>query len=205
MSNLELRKNQEGIRSSLEAYIRPYLESKLFHGGKPIDVERLVSGQCRLKISEVSEQSRNALTDIVLRKVFLWAKRLGPVDPQATGPDKYRLFIVLDEAQIFLTSNQNARACVAKYASEARKYGIGLVLATQLFENVPQDVRGNIDAKLFMLCLDETEARKNARSAGLSKEEISKLKKGQGYYISSGDRYARRVQINPPWISKKKI
>ncbi len=200
VQHVDLPKGLESVRATLPSYLRSYLESGLFHVGSPVSIDRLLAGLCRLDLSDASEESRNAFADIVFRKLFLRMKKLGAIGDVTIPRDKFRCFVLLDEAQIFLQSDKSAKACLARYASEARKFGIGLILATQLFDNVPKDIRGNIDSRLFMLCLDEEEKRKNAKAVGVSPEDIGNLSKGQGYFHSSKLKNPVRIQVAPPWI-----
>jgi DNA helicase HerA-like ATPase len=96
----------------------------------------------------------------------------------------------------------DAKASLAKYTAEARKFGIGLILATQLRDNVPGDLWGNIDTRLFMQALDQNERMRNAKAAGVDEHRLGSLLRGQAILVQSSQPHLRPVtiQIQPSWI-----
>ena len=111
--------------------------------------------------------------------------------PGATGWDKFRAYVVIDEAQLLMGGAADARASLSKYAAEARKLRNGLILATQLRDNVPLEIWGNIDTRLFMQALDPTERARNAKALGLPEMLLQQLPKGEAYMT-------RGSQVGPP-------
>lgn len=187
-------------RATLEAYFARYEESQIFHGTNGIAVESFLNRSHRLDLSQLDTDTRNVLADVVLRRLFLLAKGMGPISSEANGTGKFRTFVAIDEAQLLMGSRRNAQASIAKYASEARKFGVGLLLATQLRTTVPNDVWLNIDSRFFMQALDRDERIKNANAANVSESELQELPKGGGLLFSASEARSRptRVQITPP-------
>ena len=179
--------------------MKQYREWSVFHGGTPIAVESMLQRSTRLNLSQLDAGARNIVADVVLRRLFLLAKALGPIPEGTTGWDRFRCYVVIDEAQVLLTSNSDAKASLAKYASEARKFGIGLILATQLRDNIPGDVWGNIDTRLWMLALDQVERQKNARAANLPEQNIAALQVGEAFLVASSqpDQRPLHLKIDP--------
>jgi hypothetical protein len=186
-------------RANLEPYLVRYAESRVFHGGSGIPVEEFISRSYRLDLSQLDEETRNVVADVTLRRLFMLVSALGPVDSAAVGRDKFRVFVAIDEAQLLMRSRSTAKASIAKYTAEARKFGIGLIMATQLKDTIPNDVWGNIDTRFFMKALDRDERIKNAKAAGVAESEISSLSIGGGLMFSSSEPNTRptRVQIQP--------
>jgi DNA helicase HerA-like ATPase len=135
------------------------------------------------------------VADVVLRRLFLLVKALGPIPEDAIGWDRFRAYVVIDEAQVLLTSSSDAKASLAKYASEARKFGIGLIIATQLRDNIPGNVWGNIDTRLWMLALDQTERQKNAKAAGIEETSLAALSVGEAFLAISSQPGQRPVHL----------
>jgi DNA helicase HerA-like ATPase len=96
----------------------------------------------------------------------------------------------------------DAKASLTKYAAEARKFGIGLILATQLRDNVPPEIWGNIDTRLFMQALDPGERARNARAANVAEFVLQSLARGQAILTSSSQPNQRplTIQIEPEWL-----
>lgn len=182
-------------KQRIDAYMKQYREWCVFHGNSGISVESMLQQSTRLNLVGLDEGARNIVADVVLRRLFLLATALGPLPPGTNGWDKFRAFVVIDEAQKLLGSNGDARASLAKYAAEARKFGIGLILATQLRDNIPGDVWGNIDTRIWMLALDQVERQKNARAADLSEQAIASLKVGEAFLVASSQPGVRPVQL----------
>jgi DNA helicase HerA-like ATPase len=182
--------------------MKRFAEWRIFHGGEPIAVEDGLRHSVRLNLSQLDETARNILADVVLRRLFLIVRALGPVRSGQDGWAKFRAYVVIDEAQLLMGGVADAKASLAKYAAEARKFGLGLVLATQLRDNVPGDIWGNIDARLFMQALDPTERARNAKAAGVPEQTLQTLERGQGVLTFSSQPGARPtlVQIKPYWL-----
>jgi DNA helicase HerA-like ATPase len=190
------------VREKIRGYMRTYVDSQIFHGGAEVAVERFLDESVRLDLSKLQGSTRTILADVVLRRLFLLVKSMGPLMPDTRGWAKFRSYVVIDEAQVLMASQGEIEASLAKYAAEARKFGIGLILATQLKDNVPDAIWGNIDTRLFMQALDRQERVKNARALGVTEDELASLRQGQAILTVSSQPHQPRVrlQIDPPWI-----
>ena len=192
----------ETVKAKIRAYMKRFSEWKIFHGGEGIGVEMFLDQSVRLDLLQLDEMARNILADVVLRRLFLLVRALGPIDPAATGWKKFRVFVVIDEAQLLMGGTADAKASLTKYAAEARKFGVGLILATQLRDNVPADIWGNIDTRLFMQALDPIERSRNARAANVAEDVLRSLSRGEAILISSSQprQIPVTVKIEPPWL-----
>jgi hypothetical protein len=192
----------EAVKAKIASYMKQFREWQIFHGGAPINVESFLLSTTRLDLSQLYETARDILADVVLRRLFLLARAMGPYPAGAADWDKFRVYVVVDEAQVLMRSSSDAKASLARYAAEARKFGIGLVLATQLRDNVPTEIWGNIDTRLFMQALDPVERSKNAKAANVPEAMIRSLARGQAILTSSSqpDAPAAVLQIEPSWM-----
>jgi DNA segregation ATPase FtsK/SpoIIIE-like protein len=125
------------------------------------------------------------------------------LEATATGWGKFRAYVVIDEAQLLMGGTSEAKASLSKYAAEARKFGIGLILATQLRDNVPAEIWGNIDTRLFMQALDPVERSRNAKAANVADLTLQSLARGQAILTSSSQPNQRPVaiQVEPAWLA----
>jgi len=192
----------ETVKAKIRAYMKRFSEWKIFHGGEGIGVEMFLDQSVRLDLLQLDEMARNILADVVLRRLFLLVRALGPVDPAATGWKKFRVYVVIDEAQLLMGGTGDVKASLTKYAAEARKFGVGLILATQLRDNVPADIWGNIDTRLFMQALDPIERSRNARAANVAEDVLRSLSRGEAILISSSQprQIPVTVKIEPAWL-----
>lgn len=84
-----------------------------------------------------------------------------------------------------------------KYATELRKFGVGLILASQLITHFTDEILSNIAVKLCMKAENKVQARKNNTFFGAGENEIINLKQGEGIIISGKDKI--KVKIVPTW------
>jgi len=191
----------DATKEKIRAYVRNFSEWQIFHGGTGIAIEQFLDESCRLDMSQLDENARGILADVVLRRLFLLCNALGPLHAQE-GWAKFRAYVVIDEAQILMGSQGDAKASLSRYTAEARKFGIGLILATQLKDNVPDEIWGNVDTRLFMQALDPGERARNAKAAGVPEETLRTLSRGEAILTSSSQAMQRpvRIKIEPDWL-----
>jgi DNA helicase HerA-like ATPase len=114
--------------------------------------------------------------------LFTWIKQ----HPSEMG----RLY-VLDEAQNFAPS-QTKTACKASaqaLAAQARKYGLGMILATQLPRGIDNGIVSNCTTHIYgrMSSPATIEAIKELMAAkGGAQDDIGKLSSGEFYFSSDG-------------------
>ena len=192
------------VKEKIRAYMRNFSEWRIFHGGKSIAVEQFLDESVRLDVSQLDENARSILADVVLRRLFLICSAKGPLQDKA-GWAKFRAYVVIDEAQILMGSQGDAKASLSRYTAEARKFGIGLILATQLKDNVPEEIWGNVDTRLFMQALDPNERARNAKAAGVPEDTLRTLNRGEAILTSSSQAMQRpvKIKIEPDWLKQR--
>ncbi|HEY5396125.1 MAG TPA: DUF87 domain-containing protein [Trebonia sp.] len=126
--------------------------------------------------------------------LFSWVKR-NPADDRPLGG-----LLVMDEAQDLVPS-VGTTACsesTRRLASQARKYGLGLLFATQSPKSLHNSVPGNATTQLFGLLSSPVQidaARELARAKGGSLPDIGRLSSGQFYLATEGSAFR---QIRTP-------
>lgn len=94
-------------------------------------------------ITALTDDEKQLFVDTLLERVFIEAKARG----EATGPDT---FIVVDEAHLFVSDDGDH--IINKLVKEARKYGLGLILASQAFVHFSDDLLMSAATKLVLGC-----------------------------------------------------
>ena len=126
--------------------------------------------------------------------LFSWVKR-NPAEDRPLGG-----LLVMDEAQDLVPS-VGTTACsesTRRLASQARKYGLGLLFATQSPKSLHNSVPGNATTQLFGLLSSPVQidaARELARAKGGSLPDIGRLSSGQFYLATEGSAFR---QIRTP-------
>ncbi|HCT75248.1 MAG TPA: AAA family ATPase [Micromonosporaceae bacterium] len=170
-------------------------------GGAPADPGDLLTPKAgkRARISVISfvglpsEQQRQSFVNQLQMALFAWIKQ-NPANDRPLGG-----LLVMDEAQTLAPSGAMT-ACTAStlaLASQARKYGLGLVFATQAPKGLHNRISGNAATQFYGLLNAPAQidaAREMARAKGGDITDISRLSSGQFY--ASGDGFQlRKVQM----------
>jgi hypothetical protein len=126
--------------------------------------------------------------------LFSWVKR-NPAEDRPLGG-----LLVMDEAQDLVPS-VGTTACsesTRRLASQARKYGLGLLFATQSPKSLHNSIPGNATTQLFGLLSSPVQigaARELAWAKGGSLPDIGRLSSGQFYLATEGSAFG---QIRTP-------
>lgn len=132
-----------------------------------------------------SEQQRQSFVNQLQMALFAWIKR-NPAGDRPLGG-----LLVMDEAQTLAPSGAMT-ACTQStlmLASQARKYGLGLVFATQAPKGLHNRIPGNAATQFFGLLNAPVQieaAREMARAKGADIPDISRLATGQFYASGEG-------------------
>lgn len=170
------------------------INDPLFGGaGTPLDPGVLLTpapGK-RARVSVISliglstEQQRQSFVNQLQMALFAWIKQHPAGDRPLGG------LFVMDEAQTLAPSG-GMTACTAStlaLASQARKYGLGLVFATQSPKGIHNRIVGNAATQYFGFINSPTQvaaAKDMAAAKGSAVLDISRLSAGQFYAVGEG-------------------
>jgi hypothetical protein len=180
------------------------INDPMFGGrGTPVDPGLLLtpSPGRRARVSVINmvgltnEQQREGFVNQLQMALFSWIKRNPAADRPLGG------LLVMDEAQNFAPSDRYTACTRSTLAlvSQARKYGLGLVFATQAPRGLHNYIPGNAATQFYGLLNSPaqiTVAREMARAKGGEVPEISKLRSGNFYVALEGNAFHR---IRAPW------
>jgi hypothetical protein len=161
--------------------------------GTPLDPGVLLTPpqDKRARVSVISlvglqgDEQRQSFVNQLQMALFAWIKQHPAGDKPLGG------LFVMDEAQSLAPSGAMT-ACTQStlaLASQARKYGLGLVFATQAPKALHNRIAGNATTQFFGLLNAPTQidaAREMARAKGGDVPDISRLKAGQFYAAGEG-------------------
>jgi DNA helicase HerA-like ATPase len=110
------------------------------------------------------------------------------------------VFVVLDEAKVLTMSKgdvDRSDHIVNVLATEGRKFGIGLVLASQVEDHFGRETLANAACRLAMRPMDSKEARRIARTMEVAPETLLGLREvGAGVYRSGAAGQSVPVQLD---------
>ncbi|MFB9359167.1 helicase HerA domain-containing protein [Actinoplanes nipponensis] len=172
-------------------------------GGAPVDPGLLLTPAAgfRARVSVISfvglpdDTQRQSFVNQLQLALFAWIKR-NPAGERPLGG-----LLVMDEAQTLAPSGPMT-ACTHStlvLASQARKYGLGLVFATQAPKGLHNRIPGNAATQFFGLLNHPTQiatARELARAKGSDVSDIARLRVGQFYAAIEGGEF---VKMRAPW------
>ncbi len=189
-----LATGQKLAAAMAEALRAAMINDPLFGGsGQPVDPSVLLrpSEGKRARVSVLnfvglpSDTQRQGFVNQLQMALFSWVKA-NPAGDRPLGG-----LLVMDEAQNFAPSGAMT-ACTEStiaLASQARKYGLGLVLATQAPKGLHNRVSGNAATQFFGFLNSGVQiaaAVELARQKGSQIDDISRLRRGQFYVAGEG-------------------
>jgi hypothetical protein len=191
-------KYASGMANLLRAAIatNPLLQSR----GVPLDPERLFgTTPDKTRISVInfsglaSDEARQSFVNQLQMSLFTWIKR----HPSPTG----RL-IVLDEAQNFAPSQKTTpcKESTLALAAQARKYGLGMIFATQTPTGIDNKIVSNCTTHFYgrmssPATIAATRGLLEAKGGG-GAEDVARLSRGEFYF--STEAVARPMRIQTP-------
>ncbi|WP_424185470.1 helicase HerA domain-containing protein [Actinokineospora sp. G85] len=175
-------------------------------GGEPVDPGELLTPAAgkRARVSVISfvglpaEEQRQSFVSRLQMELFAWAKR-NPAGDRPLGA-----LLVMDEAQTLAASGSlspSARSTIV-LASQARKYGLGLLFATQAPKGLHNQVVGNAMTQFFGRLNSPAQiaaATELARAKGSQVADISSL--GRARFYVSGEAFGFRRVTTPLCLS----
>lgn len=131
--------------------------------------------------------------------LFSWIKK----NPTPPGNRALRGLLVIDEAKDYVPSQRSTecKESIMRLAAQARKYGLGLVFATQHPKDIETKIVGNCATHFYGLnnspaSLDTL--RDLMQQKGGSGDDIPRLKKGQFYVHNTDAGHQQPIKIKVP-------
>lgn len=198
----DAKKSQKSAIEGCLAAIQEIFEHPLFHRKEHVSVDEILSSNMRLDLSKLGDEVRYITAETLLRKIFRVLRLKGPIPVQPIDDrHRFRLFVVIDEAKILSTGAGDPDApdrILNLLFTEARKFGLGMILASQMSDHFGSEVKANAATWLVLKPMDVREAKKNAPNVQMDPEALTSLKgRGDGYLRDRSSARARRIQVRP--------
>jgi hypothetical protein len=162
--------------------------------GTRLDIQRLLtaaqSGLTRISVINFSglpsDEARQAFVNQLQMALFTWIKR----HPPQVGRPLTGLF-VMDKAQNFAPAQRSTpcKGTTIALTAQARKYGLGMIFATQVPKGIDNKIIGNCTTQFYgkMNAPATIEAtRELMASKGGAADDIGRLSTGQFYFSTDG-------------------
>ncbi|MCH8907851.1 MAG: ATP-binding protein [Candidatus Heimdallarchaeota archaeon] len=186
-------------RLAIENRLAHILEHPAFSGKTNIELDSLIEQPHRILLKPLNTIDMQFLAaDTIMRQIFSTLVSKGHIDPDAKH-GKFRMFIIIDEVKIltgYRGTLNDPYHILNRFATEARKFGLGLILASQVLGHFGRDIRSNAATKLILKTMDQDEAKKCSKELKIQLSELTSLNKpGEGFLITSNKKDARRIQL----------
>jgi hypothetical protein len=196
------RKSQRSAIEGCLAAVQEIFEHPIFHRTEHVSIEEILSSNVRIDLSKLTDEVRYIAAETMLRKIFRVLRLKGPIPVQPTDDrQRFRLFILIDEAKILSTGAGDPDSpdrILNLLFTEARKFGLGMVLASQMSDHFGSEVKANAATWLVLRPMDVKEAKKNAPNVHMDPDALTSLKgRGDGYLRDRSSARAKRIQVRP--------
>lgn len=196
----DARRNQRASIEGCLAAVQQLFDHPIFQRTSHVSVDDFLSKSMRLDLSKLPDDIRFVATETLLRKLFRVLRLRGPIPVQPVDDrQRFRLFIIIDEAKILsLGGGDRDRSdnILNELITEARKFGLGMVLASQMSDHFSEEVRANAATWLVLKPMDMKEAKRNAPNVSVDPQDLLQLTgRGDGYYRDRPSSRARRIQV----------
>ncbi|MCE6971636.1 ATP-binding protein, partial [Cereibacter sphaeroides] len=197
----DARRSQRASIEGCLAAVQHLFDHPIFRRTNHVSVDEFLSHSVRLDLSKLPDDIRFVATETLLRKLFRVLRLRGPIPVQpADDRQRFRLFVLIDEAKILsLGGGDRDRSdnILNELVTEARKFGLGMILASQMSDHFSEDVRANAATWLVLKPMDMKEARRNAPNVSVEPQDLLQLAgRGDGYYRDRSVGRAQRIQVN---------
>lgn len=166
----------------------------IFHRERTLSTADLLTGNLHLDLSALEDSEKMVVTDTLLRRVFsaLKAQQALPENP-VDDSERFRLFVIVDEVQKLVKGG--GQAILDELFTEARKFGLGMILGTQSASNLTQDILANASTRLALMHTHMPEAKATAPSIGVEPQDLMDLPPHGHGYLRARPRPPVRIRV----------
>ena len=179
--NFYLKKNVLNSLENLEIYINAMINSKIFSKNNPILQKD--KNVFRFNLKYLEDETMLFIANLIIQRVFT-KLRMKYEYKKGTNTD-INTYIVIDESKLILPNREknNDLHFVNRIVSEARKYGLGIILASQRIAHYSQEMISNISTKI-VLNTDESEQPIVKKKLGIKDGKIFEQIKSKQYGVA---------------------
>lgn len=197
-SSPDRKPERERISGCMDA-IRSDFRHEVFNRQQNLSMEALLSYNVRVDLSKLPASVRYIVAETLLWRVFRALRLRGPIPFGADDPQRFCLFIMIDEAKLLSMGRgdvNGSNQILNVLMTEGRKYGIGLIVASQMAEHFGNEARASAGTWLVMKPMDMAEAKKNALNVLVPPEAVFGLQgKGDAFLRVGSVPGVRRIQV----------
>lgn len=179
----------------MASYINALVDSGVFHSTRP----PVKSGLNIVNISGLDVAIQRFIVDVWIGKVFKSCKIRGTYSerPNKTRGDKCDTYVIVDESKLIAGTSRDKNdpfSYLNRTATEARGFGMGLIVAAQSAEHFPAEFLKNFDAQVILNTgiADFDSVRK---SFGIDKAMLEYTQHGYGNALLKTGRNFSKIKL----------
>jgi hypothetical protein len=175
------KKNVFPALESIEIYINSMIESKIFSKANPVFQKG--KNVFRFNLKYLEDDLMLFIANLIIQRIFT-KLRMRYEYKQDTNVD-VNTYILIDESKLILPNKErnNDLHYVNRIVSEARKFGLGIILASQRMAHYSQEMLSNISTKII-LNTDESEQPIVKKKMAIKDNKIFEQIKSKQYGIA---------------------
>lgn len=185
-SSQPVRKNQKEIIDGCFAIVKSTFSHPVFHRTENFDVKTSLQKNMYFDLGALADTERFIIMESLLRQVFTVLSASNQTEQQDDTPSwlpnknkiNLKLLIVIDEARLLTLiggDKDDSSRIINVIVNEGRKFGIGLILASQRYDHFSKDIHMNVASKLVHKVGDLREARHMAAILNVDPQVLIKL------------------------------
>jgi len=189
-------------KMAVENRLTAILEHPAFSGENSVKIEDIANNPVRILLKPLNTVDMQFLAaDTIIRQLYAYQVSKGHITEEESRISKFRMFIMIDEVKIlsgYRGKKDDPYAILNRLATEARKFGMGMILASQIIGHFGRDIKSNAATKLILRTMDIDETKRCAKEFKLKIDELAKLSRpGEGYLSTSAHPDAQHIQMFP--------
>lgn len=147
-----LKKNTEKALDSIEVYLKAIKESNIFSQHSPVPSKE--KNIYRFNLKYLNDSLMLFVANLIIQRIFTKLRMAYEYKQQEEINVKY--FIVIDESKLVIPNKEknNDFHYINRIVSEARKFGLGIILASQRTQHYSEEMLSNISTKIVLRVAD---------------------------------------------------
>jgi len=175
------KKNVLNSLESIEIYIDAMVKSRIFSKNNPTFQKG--ENVFRFNLKYLDDSLMLFIANLIIQRIF--TKLRMRYEYKKDTAVNVNTFIVIDESKLILPNKEknNDLHYINRIVSEARKFGLGVILASQRINHYSQEMLSNISTKI-VLNTDESEQPIVKRKLGIKDDKIFEQIKSKQYGVA---------------------
>jgi hypothetical protein len=175
--------------SSALGVVRSVFEHPVFSKPKKLDIHNLLSNSYRINVKPLTPEVQFIVVDTILRKVAAALMAKGSIPVNCSDRERYRLAVIMDEANRFTSKTSNRQGILDIFALEMRKFGAIMGLGSQRMQHFSEETLAQIAVMIALKLQSKEDAKFPANEFGLTVDDLISLHgKGHGFVKFGNDK-----------------